>query len=761
MYYENIKALETTEQNIINESKGLEAWQDKLFLLDIIKSSIDKYKIKIQLEDEVEALKKYNISEFNDIRKTYSVEKLDSIRDRYYEVIEKYNEAVYYFKSNIVEDLGTIGILEEKKDKVFNYEKRLPEIREKLQRYISLKEIYQEERNKIVRECSVVNEDFNGNFNNVLNIKCDDLSQDRLLKLSTEYNSLNNEIKQLDSEIEDLNLRKSILEKQTKEIKLNNNGAYIKKYLFISLGIALIGILLSMVNRSAGISLSLVGIVSTALYTVIRYISSNGNEAKNKDVLNELKELIVLIETKNKKLSSLDTKFDSINGEICNYTKELQLKEDISLEGLRDYLKNVQTLKKNIINLSHRAKNLGILQEEIIEEFKSMSEVVFSLKYLRGMEFESLLNNDDNYIDNKYIEYQQYFLADVEKIVHGCRFLEKYEIVFNEKQDMEKVIANIINTNILEEDIGEKLDSFIYGYKLFEKYSEAEQKLNTLTSEVLQSFGTDRARRALKSYYTNSDVNEKITVLINNIYSEMSSKEELQGDYEMAQAKVEEIQLSLDNEKDKRQYLREEIKRLSTVEKLENAQREIDKSRAELKVLAERYAVNNVAAYILEQVQKNFIENAKGTILKGASEMFKEITNGEYVNISPSEDISTYDYAVTLEDDNIQNSMDFLSRGTAEQLFLSVRLSKINEIEPALPVILDDPFVNFDNTHIDKVLKILIELSRTNQIFLLTCHSQMIANLKKQNVNVQYFKLEKGKFSSSDANKLIEYLSKE
>lgn len=771
LYYEKVKDLEITEQNIINETKELETWENKLFLLDIIKSSIGKYQIKIELQEEVEELKKYNTEEFYNISKTYSTEGLENLRDRYCNIKEKYNEVVYYFKSNITEDLSTADSLRKVSDKIFNYEKRLPGVKERLQKYFSFKELYEEEKNKIIRECNLVNEEFKGNLNSVLNIKCDDLSQDKLLKLSTMYNSLNNEIKQLDSEIEDINLKRTILEKQAKDIKLNNNGTFIKKYLFISLGIALIGTLLSIVNSVAGFSVSLVGIVSSALYMVARYISSNGNEAKNKVLLNELKELNILSESKNLKLSKIDTEFDRVNEEICYYTKQLKLKEDISLEGLRDYLKNIQSLKKDIVILSQRGKKLAALQAEIVSEFKSMAEIVLNLQHLKGMEFGNILIKDDksnkydllneeiDYIDNKYMEYNQYFLADIEKIIYDCRFLEKYHDILNEKQSLESIIENILCSKSFDDDIVTKLDNFIYGYKMFIKYNEAKEKLNIITREIHQSFGTDKARRALTFYYFGLDETIENNTLINKIYNEVSTKEVLQRDYEAAQIKVEEIQLKLDNEKDKRQYLREEIKRLSTVVKLETAQREIDQARAELETLAERYAINNVAAYILERVQENFIETAKETMLKGASEMFEEITNGEYVNIIPYEDITKNDYAVALEDDNIEPSTDFLSRGTAEQLFLSVRLAKLKEMKTALPVILDDPFVNFDSPHVDKVMKILGRLSKTNQIFILTCHPQMIANIMIHTANAQYFKLEKGKISSSDANKLIEYLS--
>jgi uncharacterized protein YhaN len=100
-----------------------------------------------------------------------------------------------------------------------------------------------------------------------------------------------------------------------------------------------------------------------------------------------------------------------------------------------------------------------------------------------------------------------------------------------------------------------------------------------------------------------------------------------------------------------------------------------------------------------------------------------------------------------------------LSRGTKEQLFLAVRISRIKEIMPALPVILDDSFVNFDIAHTKNTVKALIELSKTHQIFVLTCHGTLVDLISSQSKAAQYFKLDKGKFTKSHGEDLKKYLN--
>jgi uncharacterized protein YhaN len=199
---------------------------------------------------------------------------------------------------------------------------------------------------------------------------------------------------------------------------------------------------------------------------------------------------------------------------------------------------------------------------------------------------------------------------------------------------------------------------------------------------------------------------------------------------------------------------------LQTTEKIEKAQRMIDAGRESIRPLAVKFAVLSAAEYILDNVQKKFIENAKNTFLGDASSVLCRITNGEYKNILPQDNILQGDFKTVINDGEVQDSVNYLSRGTGEQLFLSVRLSRIKEIEAKLPVILDDPFVNFDSIHTRNVLEIISELGEENQIFMLTCHPELIELMQAVNSDIQFWKLDKGRFELSTGSDLIKYLSK-
>jgi len=68
-----------------------------------------------------------------------------------------------------------------------------------------------------------------------------------------------------------------------------------------------------------------------------------------------------------------------------------------------------------------------------------------------------------------------------------------------------------------------------------------------------------------------------------------------------------------------------------------------------------------------------------------------------------------------------------LSQGTADQLYLSVRLAVCELALPGddpAPLVLDDALASFDNQRMALALKVLRELGKTRQILLFSCHQR-------------------------------------
>ena len=75
--------------------------------------------------------------------------------------------------------------------------------------------------------------------------------------------------------------------------------------------------------------------------------------------------------------------------------------------------------------------------------------------------------------------------------------------------------------------------------------------------------------------------------------------------------------------------------------------------------------------------------------------------------------------------DILPHSALYLSRGTADQLYLAVRLAVCKLCLPDLPpIMLDDALTAFDDERAKLAQHLLRELSEQQQILLFTCHKR-------------------------------------
>lgn len=109
-------------------------------------------------------------------------------------------------------------------------------------------------------------------------------------------------------------------------------------------------------------------------------------------------------------------------------------------------------------------------------------------------------------------------------------------------------------------------------------------------------------------------------------------------------------------------------------------------------------------------------------ILQQAESFFAILTADRYQKIIVD------DSGISVLNDNQQIfQVAELSLGTAEQLFISLRLGFITVINDQikLPVMVDDGFVNFDNVRRGRMLKLLNQMAEENQVIYFTANDQI------------------------------------
>lgn len=151
---------------------------------------------------------------------------------------------------------------------------------------------------------------------------------------------------------------------------------------------------------------------------------------------------------------------------------------------------------------------------------------------------------------------------------------------------------------------------------------------------------------------------------------------------------------------------------------------QLSQKQEELARLQQEYDAITLAMTALEQaniILKNRFSPALGA---RAAEIFSALTDGRYDKVLLSQDMAL---SAEQSGDPMSRSIRLLSQGTADQLYLAVRLAICGMVLPEekhVPLLLDDALVSFDDRRLRAALDVLLAESEQRQILLFTCQTR-------------------------------------
>lgn len=192
-----------------------------------------------------------------------------------------------------------------------------------------------------------------------------------------------------------------------------------------------------------------------------------------------------------------------------------------------------------------------------------------------------------------------------------------------------------------------------------------------------------------------------------------------------------------DEWQERRGRLLQEQESLAAADKGKVVIQQLEEQRSALKEQVAQYAVRSIAVQLIQRTRRMYEEEKQPHVLKLASRYFSVLTGGTYHRILMRMGDQTL--LVERAADKQQTESSRLSRGTAEQLYLAMRLGLIQSMPHAagMPLILDDLFVNFDGERLNQALALITELSQSRQIMLMTCHKHVAEQVQLQVDNVK------------------------
>ena len=161
---------------------------------------------------------------------------------------------------------------------------------------------------------------------------------------------------------------------------------------------------------------------------------------------------------------------------------------------------------------------------------------------------------------------------------------------------------------------------------------------------------------------------------------------------------------------------------------------ERESARTELAAAVRSWAEHTATAALFDKAKRVYEEQRQPEVLKLAGDYFKAMTSGRYVRVLAP--LGETRLEVEESRSGKRKGPEALSRGTAEQLYLAMRLALVSvyaEQAVALPLVADDILVNFDDERAAATAALLGSYAAGGaQVLAFTCHGRLGEVFKEQ-----------------------------
>jgi len=144
----------------------------------------------------------------------------------------------------------------------------------------------------------------------------------------------------------------------------------------------------------------------------------------------------------------------------------------------------------------------------------------------------------------------------------------------------------------------------------------------------------------------------------------------------------------------------------------------------------------DIAMKVLADSFAELRQNFGSELEKNSAEIFAKLTNNKYDRMTISKS-----FGINVEESGmpLSRESDYLSSGTVDQAYLSLRLaiSKLISKDSPLPLFLDDALAQYDDQRAKTAIDFLNEYAKDGQIIMFTCHNSICDACKDLNAEIR------------------------
>ena len=364
--------------------------------------------------------------------------------------------------------------------------------------------------------------------------------------------------------------------------------------------------------------------------------------------------------------------------------------------------------KKRILNSNN--------YEEIFNKFNKNNEMIKHLIRVSGCKnISEAIECIDNYSKIKSeIDVINEKILYIEKSLQSLNInIQKKEYLLKNKvKDM-----GICGVELLD------LDVVINEYRIkVRKLKELDSNLKAIEktySALIKDRDINEIREELKDIINNSDYCSYETEEEIDKEEKLKSKELIQCEKDIK---------DIENKINSRLIGKRSLVQID--EEIKNVLDQINKCKKELSSV-------DLAIETLKESMNEVRRTVGPKLNKSVSEMFACLTKNKYEEIKVDNN-----YEMLVRSKNSIFKGNYLSNGTYDQLYLSLRIALIELLfkEEKCSLILDDAFVQYDDKRREEAL-MLINEKINGQILIFTCHTTEESIMLKNNVNMNYIRI--------------------
>ena len=402
-------------------------------------------------------------------------------------------------------------------------------------------------------------------------------------------------------------------------------------------------------------------------------------------------------EDKNKKIEELKLEKNKLNDEINknnlrknninNYENNLEnnfLNENIKI-NYEDNVKNKKT--KNRFKENPKQKN----------NFKKYILIIFFILIINLLIF--ILNK--NIIKNNLINIFNFFIIQIYLIF----------IIWHEKKKKIKIKNELkIQEEKIQEEINSENNKLNYEINLLNKQidlllEEKNKEENEIEKEQIELDNKiDGEIEKIKEKFKNElDVNKYFDIAeMSNINILINKKQE---EINKSKLDLQTIKIAEENISNK-------------LEDMVNLKEEYEELNEELNDLEKKNNAINLTKELITRAYENMKNNITPKFTQNLSYNISKISDGKYNKVGINDEKGL----IVENEFGEYIPAELLSVGTIDQLYLSLRLSMIDDMSnEKMPIILDEAFAYYDDLRMENIIKFLSDNLQEHQVIIFTC----------------------------------------